>query len=146
MADFDQRTVWNRAATTAAPSAVIDQGLRAYMLQVYNYMGSGLLLTGAVAWFSFRSGLWAQIAHTPLIWLVMLAPLGVVFYLSFRVNRMSVGAAQAWFWAYAGLMGLSLASIFAVYTQTSIARVFFISAATFGAMSLYGYTTRSALS
>ena len=142
MAEFDQRTVWNRTATTAAPSAAIDQGLRAYMLQVYNYMASGLLLTGAVAWFAHRSGVYQAIAQTPLIWVVLLAPLGIVFFLSFRINRMSVGAAQAWFWTYAGLMGLSLAGIFAVYTQTSIARVFFITAGTFGAMSLYGYTTR----
>ena len=126
--------------------AGIDAGLRQYMLRVYNFMAAGLGLTGVVAYAAVTTGFYQQIAGTPLIWVVMLAPLGLVLLLSFRVERMSVGAAQLAFWSYAGLMGLSLAGIFLVYTGTSIARVFFISAATFAAMSLYGYTTRRDLS
>src|SRR5262245_2193422 len=124
----------------------IDPGLRRYMLRVYNFMAGGLGLTGLVAYAAVATGLYQQIAATPLIWVVMLAPLALVLLLSFRIERMSVGAAQASFWGYAALMGLSLAGIFLIYTGTSIARVFFISAATFAAMSLYGYTTRRDLS
>ena len=130
---------------STAPAAV-EAGLRAYMLRVYNYMAGGLALTGAVAYFGATSGFYASVAGTPLFWLVLLAPLGLVFFLSFRIDRMSLGAAQLSFWAYAGLVGLSLSGIFLVYTGESIARVFFISAATFGATSLYGYTTQSDLS
>ena len=124
----------------------IDLGLRQYMLRVYNFMAAGLGLTGLVAYTAVATGLYQQIAGTPLIWLVMLAPLGLVLLLGFRIDRMSVGAAQAAFWGYAALMGLSLAGIFLVYTGTSVARVFFISAATFAATSLYGYVTRRDLS
>lgn len=124
----------------------IDSGLRQYMLRVYNFMAAGLGVTGLVAYGAVTSGLYQQIAGTPLIWLVMLAPLAIVLLLSFRIERMSPGAAQASFWGYAALMGLSLAGIFLIYTGTSIARVFFISAATFAATSLYGYTTRRDLS
>ena len=124
----------------------VDVGLRQYMLRVYNFMAAGLGLTGLVAYAAVATGFYQQIAGTPLIWLVMLAPLGVVLFLSFRIERMSVGAAQATFWIYAALMGLSLAGIFLLYTGASIARVFFITAATFAAMSLYGYTTRRDLS
>ncbi len=124
----------------------IDEGLRSYMLQVYNYMGLGLAVTGLVAYFMAASGLYFALAQTPLIWVVMLAPLGFVFFLSFRIQKMSASAAQLTFWAFAALMGLSLASVFLVFTGASIARVFFITAATFGAMSLYGYTTKRDLS
>src|SRR5262249_49487683 len=124
----------------------IDVGLREHMLRVYNYMASGLALTGIVAWIAASSGFYASIAGTPLLWLVMLAPLGAVLFLSFRLQSMSFGAAQAAFWVYAALMGLSLAGIFLVFTGASIARVFFITAGTFAAMSLYGYTTRTDLS
>jgi FtsH-binding integral membrane protein len=124
----------------------IDIGLRQYMLQVYNFMAAGLGVTGLVAYGAVATGFYQQIAGTPLIWLVMLAPLGAVLFLSFRIERMSAGAAQATFWTYAALMGLSLAGIFLLYTGTSIARVFFITAATFAAMSLYGYTTQRDLS
>ena len=127
-------------------AAAIDAGLRQYMLRVYNFMAAGLGLTGLVAYAAVASGFYQQIAGTALIWVVMLAPLALVLLLSFRIERMSVAAAQATFWGYAALMGLSLAGIFLVYTGTSIARVFFISAATFAAMSLYGYTTRRDLS
>jgi FtsH-binding integral membrane protein len=136
---------WPRA-TYGAGAATIDLGLRQYMLRVYNFMGAGLGITGLVAYAAAASGVYQQIAGTPLIWLVMLAPLAVVLLLSFRIDRMSVGAAQAAFWGYAGLMGLSLAGIFLVFTGTSIARTFFIAGATFAAMSLYGYTTRRDLS
>jgi FtsH-binding integral membrane protein len=130
--------------TTA--SARIDAGLRAYMQRVYSYMAGGLTVTGIVAYAASVSGFYQAIAGTPLIWIVMLAPLGFVLALSFGVQRMSAGTATALFWIYAAVMGLSLGSVFLVYTGTSIARVFFIAAATFGAMSLYGYTTRSDLS
>jgi FtsH-binding integral membrane protein len=121
----------------------VDAGLRQHMLRVYNYMAGGLAVTGATAAFVVYSGLYATIAGTPLMWLIVLAPLAIAFFLGFRIERMSLGAAQAAFWTYAVLIGLSLAGIFLVYTETSIARVFFITAATFLGMSLWGYTTRS---
>ena len=124
----------------------IDEGLRSYLLQVYNYMGLGLAITGAVAYLMAASGLYLAIAQTPFIWLVMLAPLGFVFFLGARIHAMSVSAAHITFWAFAAVMGLSMASIFLVFTGASIARVFFITAAMFGAMSLYGYTTKRDLS
>ena len=124
----------------------IDVGLRDYMLRIYNYMASGLALTGIVAYVFAQSGFYASIAHTPLIWLVMLAPLGIVMWMSYGINRMQASTAQALFWVYAALMGVSLASVFLVFTGESVARVFFITAGTFGAMSLYGYTTQRDLS
>ncbi len=124
----------------------IDVGLRDYMLRIYNYMASGLALTGIVAYVFAQSGLYVAIARTPLIWLVMLAPLGLVMWLSYGINRMQASTAQALFWVYAALMGVSLASVFLVFTGESVARVFFITAGTFGAMSLYGYTTQRDLS
>ena len=143
---FDKSS-WSRPTHNAAiPRAEIDLGLRQYMLQVYNFMAAGLALTGFVAYGAVATGFYQQIAGTPLIWLVMLAPLGALLFLSFRVERMSIGAAQATFWTYAALMGLSLAGIFLVFAGANIARVFFITAATFAAMSLYGYTTQRDLS
>jgi hypothetical protein len=127
-------------------SAAIDEGLRAHMQRVYGYMAGGLALTGIVAYGGAASGFYQSIASTPLIWLVMLAPLGFVLALSFGIQRMSAATAMLLFWIYAAVMGLSLGSIFLVFTGTSIARVFFITAATYGAMSLYGYTTRTDLS
>jgi uncharacterized protein len=124
----------------------IDIGLRQFMLSVYNYMASGLGLTGLVAYVAAESGLYASLVNTPLFWIIVLAPLALVLLLSFRVERMSLGAARTAFWGYAGLVGLSLAGVFLVYTGTSIARTFFITAATFLAMSLYGYLTRADLS
>jgi FtsH-binding integral membrane protein len=137
---YDPSNRW--AVRGAVPQVDIDVGLRDYMLRVYNFMASGLALTGIVAYVAASSGFYVQIAHTPLMWLVMLAPLGLVFALSAGINRMSAGTAQLLFWVYAGLMGLSLGGIFLVYTGASIARVFFIAGGTFAAMSLYGYTTR----
>jgi FtsH-binding integral membrane protein len=133
--------------STNLSRAEIDIGLRQYLLSVYNYMGSGLAVSGLIAYVAAESGFYATLVQTPLLfWVVMLAPLALVFLLSFRIERMSLGAAQAAFWAYAALVGLSLAGLFLVYTGTSIARTFFITAATFLAMSLYGYTTRTDLS
>ncbi len=124
----------------------IDVGLRDYMLRIYNYMASGLALTGIVAYVFASSGLYLSLARTPLIYLVMLAPFGFVLALSFGINRMQASTAQALFWLFSAVMGLSLASVFLLYTGASIARVFFITAGTFGAMSLYGYTTQRDLS
>ena len=152
--DFNQRSF-----TKTTDQVVIDEGLRAYMLKVYNYMTTGLLLTGLVAYFFGKASIvtnelgqiigvtsiGALLFGSPLKWVVMLAPLGFVFYLSARINKMSVSSAQITFWVFSAIMGLSLASIFIVYTQASIARVFFISSGTFAAMSLYGYTTKKDL-
>jgi FtsH-binding integral membrane protein len=125
----------------------IDEGLRSFMLSVYNYMGLGLAITGLVAFFVAQSpALYEPLLFSPLKWVVMLAPLGFVFFLSFKIQTMSVSAAQMAFWAFAAVMGLSMASIFLVFTGASIARVFFITAGMFGAMSLYGYTTKRDLS
>ena len=141
---YDSGNRW--AVRGAVPQVDIDVGLRQYMLRIYNYMASGLALTGIVAYAAAASGFYYQIAGTPLMWVVMLAPLGLVFWLSAGIGRMSAGTAQLIFWVYAGLMGLSLAGIFLVYTGASIARVFFITGGTFAAMSLYGYTTKRDLS
>ena len=140
------RNSWGRPADGSAGEVVIDLGLRQYMLRVYNFMTAGLSLTGLVAYAASATGLYQQIAGTPLMWVVLLAPLAAVLLLGLRVERMSPGVAQMTFWGYAALMGLSLGGIFLTYTGASVARVFFISAATFAAMSLYGYTTRRDLS
>ena len=120
----------------------VDVGLRDYMLRIYNYMASGLALTGIVAYVFAQSGMYASVAQTPLIWLIMLAPLGLVMWLSYRINQMQASTAQALFWVFAAVMGLSLASIFLQFTGESVVRVFFITAGTFAAMSIYGYTTK----
>ena len=125
----------------------LDAGLRSHMLSVYNYMGLALALTGLTAFVvASTPALLNLIFGTPLKWVVMLAPLGFIFALGFKARSMSVSAVQITFWAFAVVMGLSMASIFIVFTGTSIARVFFITAGTFGAMSLYGYTTKRDLS
>ncbi|RYH13056.1 MAG: Bax inhibitor-1/YccA family protein [Alphaproteobacteria bacterium] len=147
MAEFDRPTI---ASARAGTAAAIDEGLRSYMLKVYNYMGIGLVVTGLVAYFSNQAAVsngqltaWGELLYTsPLMWVVALAPLAFVLVLSFGINKLSVAATQATFWGFAAIMGLSLSSIFMVYTDASIAKVFFITAATFGAMSLYGYTTK----
>jgi hypothetical protein len=140
-------SVFGQQRLGAVDQAQIDEGLRAYMLKVYNYMGSALLLSGVVAYgVAHTPALMQLIYGTPLKWVVMLAPLGLVFFLSARINKMSAGAAQATFWVFSALMGASLAYIFVVYTQTSIVRVFMITSVTFGAMSLWGYTTKRDLS
>ena len=138
---FQLRT--DRMTDAQAMAAGIDVGLRAYMLRVYNYMASGLLLTGIVAYATSASpGIMSAIYGTPLQWVVMLAPFAFILALSFGINRMSAAMAQAVFWAFAAVMGMSLAYIFVVYTGASVARVFFITAGTFAGMSLYGYTTK----
>jgi FtsH-binding integral membrane protein len=144
--DSNRRGPYGPRIGVPPSAAAIDAGLRAYMLRVYNYMAGGLAVTGIVAYAAASSGFYQAIAGTPLIWLVMLAPLGFVLALSFGIQRMSAGTAAALFWIYAAVMGLSLGSIFLVFTGESIARVFFITAATYGAMSVYGYTTRTDLS
>ena len=150
MAEYNTRV---RSAATGA--LAIDEGLRAYMLRVYNYMLLGLALTGGTAWFTastpaFLNLFFQQVPGgftlAPLGWVVLFAPLGMVFFLSWRIAHMSLTAAQTTFWIYAGLMGISLTPILLLYTGASVAQVFFITAATFGAMSLYGYTTHRDLS
>lgn len=165
MADFNNYQ--NRMAQGRAQSgAMIDEGLRSYMLKVYNLMALALVITGVAA-FGFASlavtsdpsaavatlpngkmltNLGYAIYASPLRWAVMLAPLALVFFLSFRVHKMSVSAAQTTFWVYAALVGLSISSIFLRYTEASIVQTFFITAASFGALSLYGYTTKKDLS
>lgn len=131
--------------------AMIDEGLRSYMLKVYNLMATGVAITGVAAygfsaWAMSNPAVANAIYGSPLKWVIMLAPLAMVFFLSFRIQTMSVSSAQTAFWVYAGLMGLSLSSIFLVYTGHSIVQTFFVTAAAFGALSLYGYTTKRSLS
>ncbi|MDG5489393.1 Bax inhibitor-1 family protein [Sphingomonas sp. FW199] len=150
---------WSDPRTTAAPygsgvdtrSAAFDAGLRSYMLSVYNYMTSGVLLTGIVAllfsWGGESSPAYAIMAGGgPLAWIIALSPLAIVFAMSFGQNRMSTGTLQALYWGFAVLMGLSLSTIFLTYTGTSIAGAFFATAAGFAALSLWGYTTKKDLS
>ena len=126
---------------------LFDEGLRQHMVRVYNYMGIGLVLTGLVAYIvGTTPALYVPIFSTPLKWVVMLAPLAFVLFFSFRMQTISAAGAQGMFWAFCAVMGLSMASIFLVFTGTSIARTFFIAAAMFGATSLYGYTTKRDLS
>ena len=134
-----------RSTQSVNRNAGFADGLRDYMRAIYNYMAGGLALTGVIAYLGYSTGLYPAIAATPLIWLVLFAPLIMVLVLSFRIQKMSLAAAQITYWAYAALMGLSLSGIFMLYTGESIARVFFITAGTFGAMSLYGYTTKTDL-
>ncbi|MEO1694768.1 MAG: Bax inhibitor-1/YccA family protein [Pseudomonadota bacterium] len=130
---------------------VTDQGLRSHMLGIYNYMAGGVALTGVVA---FATSMLAKsdpaiaqlLYASPLKWVLMLAPLGFVFFLGFRIHKMSVATAQITFWAYAALMGVSLSSIFLVFAGQSIAQVFFVTAAAFAALSVFGYTTSKDLS
>jgi len=130
-------------AYAQSQSTVIDQGLREYMMKVYNYMTSGLAISGLVAWgFSKSPALMGAIYGTGLQWIVMLAPLGFIFFLGARLQKMSLSAAQMTFWAFSAVMGISLSYIFVVYTGMSIARVFFITCGTFAGMSIYGYTTK----
>jgi FtsH-binding integral membrane protein len=158
MSDFDRNLATVRPGYRTDQVA-IDAGLRAYMIRVYNYMASGVALTGVVAWLTYQAaggdaiqiaggqitGLTAfgqAIFSGPLTIVLLLGTLGLVFFMSYRISRLSVGTAMSLFFIYAGLLGLALASVFLQYTGASITRVFFISAATFGATSLYGYTTQ----
>ena len=174
MSDFDRNVgaaSYDRPLSRAE-AAVIDQGLRAYMLQIYNYMALGLAITGLAALGIYMlaitgdpaaaarattgpirvaGGMYlTQFGYTlfvsPVKWVVILAPLGMVFLLSYAIERMRTTTAHAMFWIFAALMGISLSTIFLVYTQSSIARVFFITAASFGGLSLWGYTTQRDIS
>jgi len=153
--EFNKENILNKTKA-GQQTAVMDEGLRAYMLKVYNYMATGILLTGIIALLSFKLAVVTDasgaiigltefgnaIYLSGLKWIVMLAPLGIVFYMSFGINKMSAGKAQTTFWVFAALMGLSLSSILLIYTGLSVTRVFFITSMTFGAMSIYGYTTK----
>ena len=157
MSDFDRNVA--ARGFGAARTAEIDAGLRAYMLRVYNYMAAGVALTGVVSWFTFNAAVQAtgagQLALTtfgqtiyggPLMIVLFLATLGIVFFLSFRVHTLAPATALGLFMLYAALLGVMLSSVFLTYTHASIARTFFIAAASFGALSLYGYTTQRDLS
>jgi len=167
MSDFERNTAGRFGATTHATADMsIDAGLRSYMLSVYNYMAIGLMITGLLAVGTYMmtvttdpsaavaqlqngtmlNSMGAALYGSALRWVVMLAPLGLVFFLSARIGKMSVSSAQITFWIYAALMGISLSSIFLVYAHGSIAKVFFISAAMFGGLSLFGYTTKRDIS
>jgi FtsH-binding integral membrane protein len=159
MSDFD-RNVSARRGFGAQQAAAIDVGLRAYMLRVYNYMAAGVALTGVVAWLTYNAAVVTDAAgritsltpfgHAvfggPLTIVLFLGTLGIVFFLSFRINKLQAGTALILFMLYAGLLGLMLSTVFLQYTGASITRTFFISAASFGALSLYGYTTQRDLS
>lgn len=141
---MDFRTAQNSRVSSQAQ---YNEGQKAYMLKVYNYMASALAVTGFIAYFiSTQTAIMQAIFGSPLKWLVMLAPLGVVMFLQFRINKLSVSSAKSWFYGYSALMGLSLSSIFIAYTGESIARTFFITSAAFVSLSLYGYTTKKDLS
>ncbi len=148
---------WSDPRPTAAPfgtsaadtrGAAYDAGLRSYMLSVYNYMASGVLLTGIVALLFANSGLAAQVFMAPgiLKYVVIFSPLAFIMVLNFGLNRLSTGAAQLIFWAFAAVMGVSMSTIFLVYTGTSIAITFFATAVAFLSLSIYGYTTKRDLS
>ncbi|HXD45655.1 MAG TPA: Bax inhibitor-1/YccA family protein [Pseudolabrys sp.] len=157
MSDYDRNLA---ARGFGAQAAAIDAGLRAYMLRVYNYMAAGVALTGVVAWFTYSAAVVTNasgqivgltsfgqaIFGGPLTIVLFLGTLGIVFFLSFRISRLQASTALALFMLYAGLLGLMLSSVFLAYTGASITRTFFISAASFGALSLYGYTTQRDLS
>ncbi|MGM4894959.1 Bax inhibitor-1/YccA family protein [Tardiphaga sp. 839_C3_N1_4] len=161
MSDLDRNYASPFGRAGARDAAAVDAGLRSYMLRIYNYMTIGLAITGLAALGVYMaavttdpSGAAARIGSSyltpfgyamfvsPLKWAFILAPLVMVFAISFGINRLKPATAQLLFWAFAALMGISLSSIFLVYTHTSIVRVFFITAASFGALSLYGYTTK----
>ena len=160
MSDYNPNPAARYGTTAARDRVAVDEGLRAYMIGVYNYMTIGLAITAAVALGAFMLAVTTDPATgarslteigqllyaSPLKWVVIFAPLALVFFLSFRIESLSVGAAQSLFWGYAALVGLSLSVIFLVFTGQSIARVLFITAASFGALSLYGYTTKRDLS
>ena len=161
MSDFDRNVAARGIGTGQA--AAIDVGLRAYMIRIYNYMASGVALTGVVSWLAFQAAGGDAIVVTargitgltpfgqavyagPMPIVLFIGTLGIVFFLSFRINKLQASTALGLFMLYAGLLGLMLSTIFLQYTGASITRTFFISAASFGALSLYGYTTQRDLS
>lgn len=130
---------------TVGSSLAIDAGLRAYMLRIYNYMAAGVGLTAIVAWLTYElTG--PALLESPLMWVFILAPLGLVFFIGARINTLSAGTARLLFFVYAALVGISLSILLHIYTSSSITRVFFIAAAMFGALSIFGYSTRRDLS
>ena len=148
---FDPRTTtpgYDPAVSVGVPRAARDAGLRSYMLKVYNYMASGVLLTGIVAMLFANSGMAAQVfgGGGLLPWVIILSPLAIVIAMSFGQNRMQTSTLQLLFWSFATLMGLSMSTIFLVYTGVSIAQTFFAVAAAFMGLSLWGYTTKKDLS
>jgi FtsH-binding integral membrane protein len=157
MSDFDRNVA---ARGFGARAAAIDAGLRAYMIRVYNYMAAGVALTGVVAWLTYNAAVVTNeagrivgltpfgqaIFSGPLTIVLFLGTLGIVFFLSFRINHLQPSTALMLFMGYAALLGLMLSSVFLAYTGASVTRTFFISAASFGALSLYGYTTQRDLS
>jgi len=157
MSDFDRNVA--ARGFGAARAAEIDAGLRAYMIRIYNYMAAGVALTGVVSWLTFNAAVEntaaGQLVLTsfgqtiyggPLMIVLFVGTLGIVFFLSFRINKLQASTALVLFMLYAGLLGLMLSSVMLTYTGASIARTFFIAAASFGALSLYGYTTQRDLS
>jgi FtsH-binding integral membrane protein len=160
MSDFDRNYAAARGGFGADRAAVIDAGLRAHMIRVYNYMAAAVALTGIIAWFTFNAAVTTNAAGAivgltpfgqtvfggPAVILLVLATLGLVFFISFRIHALQYTTALTLFMVYAGLLGVMLSSVFLAYTGTSITRVFFISAASFGALSLYGYATQRDLS
>ncbi len=157
MAELNRRYGQGTAAGRTDAGA-IDQGLRSYMLRVYNYMASGVAITGVVAYLIFSMAVEQGAGGLQLTafgnlmyasafkWVVIFAPLALVFFISARINSMSLTTAQISFWAFSALMGASISSIFLIYAGESITRVFFITAAAFGALSLWGYTTKRDIS
>jgi len=131
--------------TRSAQAGSVDMGLRVHMMRVFNYMGGGLALTGLVAFLVANTVLAEIIFGTPLKWLAMLAPFGLVIYMNMKMRSITAARAQTLFWIFCATMGLSMAAIFMVFTGASVARAFFITAATFGGMSLWGYTTKKDL-
>jgi len=149
MAQLDKR--YAAQAGTRVGTQEVDEGLRSYMLSVYNYMAGGIALTGIVAYATYvlaasNPAVQQILFASPLKWVVIFAPLAMVFFMAARINSMSIGAAQLTFWIYAALVGVSLSSLFIIYTGQSLTRVFFITAAMFGAVSIWGYTTKKDLS
>jgi uncharacterized protein len=156
MSDFEKSRAYDFRTRSSVDAFSYDEGLRAYMIRVYNYMGVGLVLTGVIAYAFYTmavktdtagnilgfTDLGRAIYFSWLRWVIAFSPLVIVFLFAARINQMSTSTAQAVFWAFAALMGVSLSSIFVVYTGTSISRIFFITAATFGTVSLWGYTTK----
>ncbi len=143
MSGFNNKTV---SFASAASNVSYDASLRQYMVKIYNFMSIALAISGAIAFLVAGSpALMQAIFGTPLAWVVMLAPLGFVFFFTYKLNSISAATAKSYLWIYSALMGLSLSTIFIAYTGASIARVFFITASTFGAMSLYGYSTKKDL-
>jgi FtsH-binding integral membrane protein len=143
MSNYDQNTVASGA--TGGDAIAVDAGLRTYMLRIYNYMAAGVGLTALVAWLTYQlTG--PALLQNPLMWIFILAPLALVFFISSRIHTLSATTARRLFFVYAALVGVSLSTLLHIYTSSSITRVFFISAATFGALSIFGYTTRRDLS